>query len=833
MDDIDALTPKEKSQKTTAVTTLLATTFPHLFLKEGRAKAADKLKRRQKTKADYNKERKRDFRYGKATGEIKADEVADQIERDGIVSYAALGAAIDDPYFRNFDGGHLKETVRNLHPKFHTFEKVRVIDIAGQRVGNDGLEMLLGNMDRCPVEVLGLTDNLIDDTGLEILSRKIRSFSMLRELYLNQNRFRDFGVQALFGKDSYSPTLEIINLARNTLGLRTAYFLGLMFTKEREAKLHTLILGGRIGRHGFGDEFIRCLASFFALPGSRSPLKLAIPEAEIGQPGLLSICLAITCSPALRELNIERNALGSSNIHNVLTTALTLHTGIKLVHDFQAGLTRLDRHKVQESLTRKVRPDWRQLTTLAAYLAKETFDSRLVRLSLQRDVFNDHRGIVAPWPKDFRGDAPTLPIPTPETCRPQQELYQILIDSRMVLSQPQLVSFLPSLPPLIQTETKGLIRNLNKTAYLSFVLWEMVDEDVKLSGIRGLKPLINHYLERKKVMSVIIDSTITELDKFASIAKAKKRKAKGKGRSKGFANSMDGILMSLQDCADQLRLCSSDVEKLIGFVHKSIREERGLSKQLDLADEARDLLPYACMGPSAFFVHYIFVARPFEIHVRKKKEEQKKIQLALEKKIAEKNARKNRGKKVLGKRLVIEDGAGLRDERYWARLAGYEHLVNDGGEPVGMDEDVEVLGGDPLVPPTVFRWADVFGPDAVKPEESVSLTDFTSIDDAQKSVDEGPILNSLFRIGRNTLQKYYVEDSMMVQRMFLHGRYAKKYHVHRRPVASFHFEVEEVRSETAISITRSHVSRAVMRIEDNLRDILSCRQDDRAKEMQV
>ena len=826
---MDDLTPEEKLQKRVAVQTLLATSFPRNFIKEGRARAVDKLKKRAKSKADYNKERKRDFRYGKAEDDKKVEEVADAIERDGMVSYAALGAAVDDPYFRNFDNALLRDTVRQIHPKLHTYNKVMVIDIAGQRVGNDGLDTLLGQMDRCPVEVLGLTDNLIDDTGLEMLSIKLRSMSRLRELYLNQNRFRDLGVQYIFEENKYSPTLEVINLARNVLGLRSAYFLGLMFTKERKAKLHTLILGGRIGRQGFGDDFIRCLASFFALPGSRSPLKLAFPEAEVNRPGLMSLSLLVACCPELRELNIERNRLGCPILHDVLTTTLTLHTGMRLIHEHQAGLSQLDRRKVQESLVRKVRPDWRQMTTLAYYLARETYDSRLIRLAQATALFNSPSGVLAPWAKAFHGEAPALPLPTAETCRPKLEIYQVIVDSRMVLTQPQLKSFLPSLPSLIQLETKRLISSLNQIAYLGFALWDIVDESVEITSIRGIKSTIASLLERKRVVAVTLDATITDLDKYASIAKAKKRKGKGKGRSKGFANSTDGVLMSLQDCADQLRLYSTDIEKLIGMIHKSVRERTNLNNVLDLVDEARDLLPYQSLGPSGFFAHYMFIVRPYEDHFRKRREEQRKAREALEQKIAEKNARKLKGRKVVGPRFQIGDGVGLLDADYWANLVGAkveEHIPDKEDD----EEQEEIL------PPTVFRWADAFAPqpEKVVEEPSFSLADFaSSTDDMGSSIDVGPQLSPLYRVGRTTMAKYYEEDSMMVQRMFMHGRDKKKYLIHRRPAGTTQVEMEEVRGEAAIAITRSHIARSLIRIEDKLRAILAGRQEGRAKEMQV
>ena len=827
------LSEEEKEHKTIAIRTLLATTFPQSFLKEGRARAADKLKRRQKTKAEYNKERKRDFRFEKSHNDAKSEEIADSLARDGIVSYAALGAAVDDPYSRDFDNSLLRETIRQVHPKLHTFDKVRMIDLAGQRIGTSGLETLLNQMDRCPIEVLGLTDNLLDDSSLELLATRIRSFSKLKELYLNQNKITDDGIQSLFHTNTYPSNLEVINLARNVMNTRCAYFLGMMFAKERkEAKLHTLILGGQIGRRGWGDEFIRVLAGFFALPGSRSLRKLSFADAGMSSTGMTAISLIITCCPTLHEVNIERNHVRSPRLHDALTAALTIHTKIKLIHEHQCGLDRLDRHKVQESLRRKVKLDWRQQTVLALCLAQETHRSRALRIASKLSIFNKPSQAAAPWPRKVHGHAPSLDIPDSQSSRAKHEFYHVLLDSRIILCQRQLTTFLSSMPLLVMDDTKKLIAAITNTATLAHTLYEMLDESVKLSDVRGLKAVVKSFLENKKYFSGNIDETVQVLDKFSTMAKARKRRGNGKGRAKGFANFQEGVLMSLADCNDRLRLYSSDVERMIGLVHKYKRDLTGVSTQLDLVDEAKDLLPYATLGPAAYFTHFVCIAKPFDLFNAKKIEEQARMKEALARKIAEKNARKSvkNKRKVFGKRFMIEDGAGLRDGSYWAAQAG--KALDESPQSPSV-ESVEHSPDKRGLPVSVFQWAgqteQVENVDATQ----TSYTNFTSsLDDSLDYIDEGPDLSPLYRMNRTMMQKYFEEDSMMVQRMHAFGREEMRYLSHRRAVGQTSIEVEEVRGDVPIPITRSHLARSLIRIEDKLRAILDGRKDGRARELQ-
>ena len=133
------------------------------------------------------------------------------------------------------------------------------------------MKKLCEHIERCPVRTISLANNDLNDECLEIFSRVQRfmflilctpiryfkhlllncfihlilkrSLGFLESLYLNQNRFTDAGIEKLFGENTYSSSLKLLNVTRNKIGTRSAYFLGQMFSPERKsAKLENLIL---------------------------------------------------------------------------------------------------------------------------------------------------------------------------------------------------------------------------------------------------------------------------------------------------------------------------------------------------------------------------------------------------------------------------------------------------------------------------------------------------------------------------------------------------------------------------------------------------------------
>jgi Ran GTPase-activating protein (RanGAP) involved in mRNA processing and transport len=145
-----------------------------------------------------------------------------------------------------------KGTLKYLHSGLWSYEFIRCIDISGLAVGDEGFsELCAGIGGRCPVETLVLTGNNITDRGLEVFSGVCRSLSKLHHLILNDNKFGDRGVAALFHPHRYPSALRLVNLSKNRLQVKSAYFIGLMFLKERSAAVSCCTYG-----YNFSSNFL-------------------------------------------------------------------------------------------------------------------------------------------------------------------------------------------------------------------------------------------------------------------------------------------------------------------------------------------------------------------------------------------------------------------------------------------------------------------------------------------------------------------------------------------------------------------------------------------------
>lgn len=176
--------------------------------------------------------RKRDFRLGKGDGQ-KSSVTTDGDDEISMAMFQEHPNAFMRDYKKTaFETG----TLKYLHSGLWSYEFIRCIDISGLAVGDEGFkELCAGIGNRCPVETLVLTGNNITDRGLEIFSGVCRSLGKLQNLILNENKFGDRGVAALFHPHRYPSSVRLVNLSKNRLNIKSAYFIGLMFLKERSS----------------------------------------------------------------------------------------------------------------------------------------------------------------------------------------------------------------------------------------------------------------------------------------------------------------------------------------------------------------------------------------------------------------------------------------------------------------------------------------------------------------------------------------------------------------------------------------------------------------------
>ena len=153
-----------------------------------------------------------------------------------------INAASFDPYPNAFTRAYCKNafesgTLRLLHEKIWSFEFVRLIDVSELLIGDDGFMQLCDGLEKCPVHTLILTNNKITDKGLFRFADMWRSMAQLDTLKLANNKFTDKGVESMLHPTRYSPSVRVLDISKNRIGVRTAFYLGLMFVNERLAKV--------------------------------------------------------------------------------------------------------------------------------------------------------------------------------------------------------------------------------------------------------------------------------------------------------------------------------------------------------------------------------------------------------------------------------------------------------------------------------------------------------------------------------------------------------------------------------------------------------------------
>ncbi len=153
------------------------------------------------------------------------------------------------PFLRNFHGKVFSRCFRDLISGGSLLRQLTAIDLMNQRIGDEGIALLTGVIDQYPIETLILTGNLISNEGIKEFAKKWRNYRCLDTLFLNDNKFSDEGLLAMFDDDQFSSTLRKLNISMNTIGTEGAFAIGQMFSSNRNCKLEDVSAGGQVSVH--------------------------------------------------------------------------------------------------------------------------------------------------------------------------------------------------------------------------------------------------------------------------------------------------------------------------------------------------------------------------------------------------------------------------------------------------------------------------------------------------------------------------------------------------------------------------------------------------------
>ena len=279
---------EELAEQYAAQISILACEIPALAIKEAIRAAVNDWRMHGKTRYEMNMMKKRDFKYGVKENDKekkkKEDALSEDFERFGKANYGGIDE-YPTPYMRDYKYQSYDLILKSIHPKLANYSSLEVVDLTNQLIGDEKLVKLCDVLYRCPVINLILTKNGLTDEGIGKFATILRNFKRLKELNLSHNNISDEGIELMFSANYYPPLLQILHLSFNPLSNKSAYHIGNMFSPDRHCALDSLYLGGKLGKIGFGDDFIRVLVAYLCAPNAR-PLKLLnFPESGITDDG--------------------------------------------------------------------------------------------------------------------------------------------------------------------------------------------------------------------------------------------------------------------------------------------------------------------------------------------------------------------------------------------------------------------------------------------------------------------------------------------------------------------------------------------------------------------
>jgi hypothetical protein len=341
--DIVALANQEREDQFCAQVAALSCTVSLEATRKGIHNYIINTRKRPKTKYEYNQERVRDFRVGKqVVTPATTEEVADDLEMYGKASYFLLQTD-PVPFVRNYQYDVIRETIKMLDPSHSHFRDIIKVDISNQVVGDARFEELCAGIRRSSLKILNVSGNKLSNGAMQALAGVLRSMHYLEELSIARNKVTDEGIGELFSDKAYPSSLKVLDITFNQVGSLSAFYIGNMFKKERNCRLECLRLGGRLGRKGWGDEFVKVVFCAVVDHGLKMLKKLSLSDACLTSVGLDCVSALLVCDlVVLEELNISKNEFTEARSRTNFLNALRLNKSLKQLFIRECGFLEVE-----------------------------------------------------------------------------------------------------------------------------------------------------------------------------------------------------------------------------------------------------------------------------------------------------------------------------------------------------------------------------------------------------------------------------------------------------------------------------------------------------------
>ena len=674
------LEAQHRAAQSAAQIAIIACQIPHDSINAAILKSIVVWRETRKTKSEWNSERKRDVQICKSTSNQKSaesvqqDSLADYLEANGKAAYSVIDDATEPiPYLRFYNYTSFQQAIKSVNVHFPSFQKIKCLDFSGQLLGDVRLSEACSGLKRCPLVILNIGYNNITDKGMQILARCLRSLGCLQELILSGNLFSDAGVQAILENDCYSPTLRKIDLSCNNLGPKSAYFLGLMFSSDlRVCKLDSLFLGGKVGKRGWGNDFIRVLVEHLCRQGARPLRRLSIPSAALHGEGMSSLAALIASSTTLEVLNLTKNTLVDAESRNHLRHALRINSSLREFYYRQSGLSKAERDVLLFSWKSLFQVTWHEQVEIARCTAFELNKCAQLSYFIELEIFNNWQtGKPLPWavieatcPSKEEEAADTLNATLTDLCSSMgltKALSATLAnaDSTAAFVKTLEVSAAELHEDVFSTAQLGLQSVSIAAAEDKRHRRKLIATQKKLILIGALEKFTGTKAGKKvKTTQGIGNSALSAVDKKATASKRKKKEKAG-------AIGINTLLMCIEDFHTACIEHGDAAEVYIGmlFFRKIEVEEtksRMWSSDIPVVSVGRSatkaappkrnihaIPAFATLGIAASVIHYLYNFGPAE------KERARKSQVAFER---DQQKRMDADAKLAKKKLATRKG---------------------------------------------------------------------------------------------------------------------------------------------------------------------------------
>ena len=501
-----------------------------------------------------------------------------------------------------------------------TATPVRVVDVAGQELGDYRVIQILNRVYSLPLVDLSLARNHLTDETAFRLAVTLPSLGYLQTLNLSDNNIGDVGVKILFAEHVLPKSIRHLDLSKNCFGTLSAYYIGRTYAlvDDKQPRLESLFLGGSRFQ-GSSVDFIRVLVSFLSETSNTFLRQLGVPFMSFPHVGgVRALAACIACSNSISDVNVSNNPFYNADCRAFFRASVMRNPLMKNVFLGQCGLTPTDKALIISGMATGSKMSWLEQARLSILICRELCECAMARYMVEYKGMDNWK---AQRPMEWM---PSLPFLT-EDYNPS--------DYPPLLVPPWLTDGSASLIPAILNE---MVNDVNAAwtlmSYLETVFGECeaaelmhngpptAEEDPERYGaeFRPERIFTLSELRQKKERVVAVNLLLKDF------------KYLGSGQNK---ETMELLCMAMEDLLSTLLHHESSLRnKIVEMYAQQLGrrfncvlhlQSNGARMNLEgVPDAVLKHIPfYRYLGDAALYIHLIYFARPFEVFERRRSEE--------------------------------------------------------------------------------------------------------------------------------------------------------------------------------------------------------------------